>query len=75
MKARTSKYPIGRFAKTNGLEVIYRNEYESPRFPEMRSRKPLLAALVDTVAVVMNVLLPGKADVRHGDYHVILRKR
>ena len=26
-------------------------------------------------AAVLNVLLPGKGDVRHGDYHVILRKR
>jgi SAM-dependent methyltransferase len=63
------------FAKAHGLEVIYRKEYESPRFPEMRIRKPALAALLDAAAVVLNFLLPGKADVRHGDYHVILRKR
>jgi hypothetical protein len=55
--------------------VIYRKEYESPRFPEMRTRKPALAALLDAAAVVMNLLLPGKVDVRRGDYHVILRKR
>ena len=48
---------------------------ESPRFPEMRARKPVLAALLDAVAVVANRFLPGKADVRRGDYHVILRKR
>jgi hypothetical protein len=41
----------------------------------MRARKPVLAALLDTFAAAMNLLLPGKADVRHGDYHVILRKR
>jgi hypothetical protein len=63
------------FAAGHGLEVIYRREYESPRFPEMRTRKPALAALLDATAVVMNVLLPGKVDVRRGDYHVILRKR
>lgn len=63
------------FAKTHGLEVIYRREYESPRFPEMRARKPLFAALIDAVAVVMNGLLLRQTDVRHGDYHVILRKR
>jgi SAM-dependent methyltransferase len=63
------------FAKDRGLEVIYRKEYESPRFPEMRLRKPLLAALLDAAAVVMNFLVPGKLDVRHGDYHVILKKR
>jgi SAM-dependent methyltransferase len=63
------------FAKAHGLELIYRNEYESPRYPEMRARKPLFAALIDAAAVVLNALLPGKGDVRHGDYHVILRKR
>jgi SAM-dependent methyltransferase len=63
------------FAKAWGLQVIYKKAYESPRFPEMRSRKPALAFLLDTVATVMNFLLRGKADVRHGDYHVILQKR
>jgi SAM-dependent methyltransferase len=63
------------FAKARGFETIYRNEYESPRFPEMRIRKPHFAAMLDAVAVVANLFLPGKADVRHGDYHVILRKR
>jgi SAM-dependent methyltransferase len=63
------------FASARGLEVIYRKEYESPRFPEMRARKPILANLIDAAAAVMNFLLPGKTDVRHGDYHLILRKR
>lgn len=63
------------FARARGFETIYRNEYESPRFPEMRLRKPRLAALLDAVAVIMNFFLPGKTDVRRGDYHVILRKR
>jgi hypothetical protein len=31
--------------------------------------------MLDGVACVMNFLLPGNVDVRHGDYHVILRKR
>jgi hypothetical protein len=35
----------------------------------------VLAALLDAAAAVLNRLLPGKADVRQGDYHVILRKR
>jgi SAM-dependent methyltransferase len=63
------------FASDHGLQVVYRKEYESPRFPEMRTRKPVLAALLDAAAIVMNLFLPGKADVRRGDYHVILRKR
>ena len=62
------------FAEAHGLQMIYRKEYESPRYPEMRARKPAFAALIDAAAAVMNFLLPGKSDVRHGDYHVILRK-
>lgn len=63
------------FARAHGLQMIYRKEYESPRYPEMRARKPLFAALIDAAAAVMNLLAPRKTDVRHGDYHVILRKR
>jgi SAM-dependent methyltransferase len=63
------------FARGHGLQVIYKREYESPRFPEMRARKPVLAALLDAFAVVANLFLSGKTDVRRGDYHVILRKR
>ncbi len=55
--------------------MIYRKQYESPRYPEMRARRPTFAALLDTAARVMNFLLPRNVDVRHGDYHVILRKR
>ena len=63
------------FAKRHGFRVIYRKEYESPRFPEMRTRMPVLAAMLDAVAAVANFILPEKADMRHGDYHVILQKR
>ena len=55
--------------------MIYRKEYESSRYPEMRARKPFSAALIDAAATVLNALFPGKGDVRHGDYQVILRKR
>ena len=63
------------FARTHGLEVIYRREYESLRFAEMRARRPILAAALDAAAAVMNFLLPAWADVRRGDYHLILRLR
>ena len=63
------------FAAANGLEMIYRREVESPRYPEMRQRKPLFAALVDAGAAMMNAVLPRGTDVRRGDYHVILRTR
>jgi SAM-dependent methyltransferase len=62
------------FAKQHRLQVIYKKEYESPRYPEMRKRMPKFAALVDAGARALNFLLPGKRDVRRGDYHVILRK-
>lgn len=63
------------FAWKHGLQVIYRKEYESPRYPEMRKRMPKFAALIDAAARAMNWLLPSGTDVRRGDYHVILRKR
>jgi SAM-dependent methyltransferase len=63
------------FADTLGLDTIYRREVESPRYPEMRRRKPRLATLVDAGAAALNFLLPRGIDVRRGDYHVILRKR
>jgi hypothetical protein len=55
--------------------VIYKKEYESPRYPEMRQRTPRFAALIDSIARTINFLLPRNTDVRRGDYHVILRKR
>lgn len=62
------------FAEANGLRVVLKRAYESPRYPEMRARKPALAAAVDDVAKMMNLFLPSAVDVRHGDYHVILQK-
>ncbi len=35
------------FAREHGLDVLLARTYESPRYPEMRARKPLLAAVVD----------------------------
>jgi SAM-dependent methyltransferase len=63
-------------ASTNArsMNVIYCREYESPRYPEMRAGKPALAFLLDGVAAVLNVALARKADVRNGDYHLVLRK-
>ncbi len=63
------------FAERHGLQTIYRRQYESPRYPEMRRRMPVVGALIDAAAAAMNFFLPGKADVRQGDYHVLLRKR
>jgi SAM-dependent methyltransferase len=66
---------LAAFAAANGLDMIYLREVESPRYPEMRQRRPLFAAIVDAAAAVINAVLPRGTDVRRGDYHVILRKR
>jgi SAM-dependent methyltransferase len=62
------------FAEAHGLEVVYRRTFESPRYPEMRIKKPALARLIDAAAAALNFMLPGSTDVRHGDYHIILRR-
>jgi SAM-dependent methyltransferase len=62
------------FARKHGVEVVYRREYESPRYPEMRARTPALAALLDGFATVLNTALPNGVDIRRGDYHLVLRK-
>lgn len=62
------------FAAANGLRVVLKRTYESPRYPEMRARKPGLAALIDDVAAVINLFSLSGRDVRHGDYHVVLQK-
>jgi hypothetical protein len=38
-------------------------------------KRPLLARIVDAVATTLNLLMSAGADMRNGDYHVILRKR
>jgi SAM-dependent methyltransferase len=63
------------FAEELGMRVIYRKEHESPRFPELRARTPLFAALLDAFAAVINRLPACTSDVRRGDYHLILQKR
>lgn len=62
-------------ANARGMDAIYCREYESPRYPEMRASKPALAALLDSVATMLNLVLVRKTDVRNGDYHLVLRKR
>lgn len=58
-----------------GFDVTYSRIYESPRYPDMRERAPRLASVLDTAAVVMNAALLQRMDVRHGDYHIVFRKR
>jgi SAM-dependent methyltransferase len=62
-------------ANARGMDAIYCREYESPRYPEMRASKPALAAPLDSVATMLNLVLVRKTDVRNGDYHLVLRKR
>jgi SAM-dependent methyltransferase len=62
------------FARRAGFETVFEQKYESPRYVEMRARRPWLAAGVDLAARVLNALMLNKVDVRHGDYHLVLRK-
>jgi SAM-dependent methyltransferase len=64
-----------RAAEGAGFELLHLRRYESPRFAELRQGKPALALLVDAGARVLNALLLGRVDVRHGDYHLVLKRR
>jgi len=63
------------FAEARGFEVMYERVYESPRYPEMRTRRPWMAALLDRATDGMNLAFARRINVRHGDYHLVLRKR
>jgi SAM-dependent methyltransferase len=62
------------FAFARGMEVLYEKTYESPRFDDIRGRSPLVAALLDGFATLLNVLMLNRTDVRKGDYHMVLRR-
>ncbi|WP_439574318.1 class I SAM-dependent methyltransferase [Phreatobacter sp.] len=62
-------------AASLGFEIVHNRVYESPRYPELRLKRPLFAGLLDTFAKVLNVLPGIRGDVRHGDYHLILRAK
>lgn len=63
------------FMAARGFETVYERVYESPRFAEMRVRHPALARLVDGVTDLFDTLMLGRTHIRHGDYHLVLRKR
>lgn len=63
---------LERHAAAHGFQVVYERAYESPRYPEMRARRPKLGAIVDAATNLVSAAL--RADVRRGDYHLILRK-
>ena len=63
------------FMAARGCDTVYECAYESPHFPVMRARNRALGLFADGVTDLMNVLLAGRADVRVGDYHIVLRKR
>jgi len=62
------------FARRAGFEVVFERKYESPRYAEMRARRPMLGAVIDLAANALNVLALNRIDVRQGDYHLVLRK-
>ena len=63
------------FMAARGFEVVYERVYESPRFAEMRVRHRALSMVVDGVTGLINGLLLNRINLRHGDYHPVLRKR
>lgn len=66
---------LKRYVEEHGCEVVYERLYESPRYAEMRVRRPTLAKIADGVTSLMNAALLRRANVRHGDYHLVIRKR
>lgn len=63
------------FMVGKGFETAYERVYESPRFAEMRVQHRALAAIVDGVTGLVNAMLGNRVNLRHGDYHLVLRKR
>lgn len=57
-----------------GFDTVYERVGESERYPTMRRRRPVIAVLLDWVAVTINAVLLNAADVRRGDYHIVFRK-
>ncbi|GJE18681.1 class I SAM-dependent methyltransferase [Methylobacterium marchantiae] len=58
-----------------GLDPVYERVYESPRYAEMRARRPWLASIVDGITELANMAAARRINLRHGDYHLVLRKR
>lgn len=67
-------YRLKRFLAVRGFETVYERVHESPRYAELRTRRPALARLADGVTGLMNLSLMGRTNVRHGAYHLVLRK-
>ncbi|GEP09909.1 SAM-dependent methyltransferase [Methylobacterium gnaphalii] len=66
---------LAAYMARHGFETVYERVYESPRFPEMRTRRPTLGKIVDGITNLMNLALAHRTNVRKGDYHLLLRKR
>ncbi|MEI8145748.1 MAG: methyltransferase domain-containing protein [Alphaproteobacteria bacterium] len=65
---------LAEHAAQKGFSVVHSRIYESPRYPEMRARRPWLARVLDAGASILNIVLATRRDVRDGDYHLVLRK-
>jgi SAM-dependent methyltransferase len=62
-------------AIARGFELIHLRVYESPRYSELRSHRPVFARLLDLLAKALNAVGGNRSDVRRGDYHLILRRK
>lgn len=65
---------LKKFARSLGFDAIYERRYESPRFAELRRDHAAVGRVMDFATNVMNACLPPRVNVRHGDYHLVLRR-
>ncbi len=65
---------LRKYFASRGFDILYARAYESPRYFEMRQSRPVLARLIDGAASLANFLLAKRLNVRHGDYHLVVRK-
>lgn len=65
---------LKRFMAVRGFETVYERLYESPRYAELRAKRPAIASMVNCVFGMLNLSLMGRANLRHGGYHLVLRK-
>jgi SAM-dependent methyltransferase len=63
------------FCSRLGFDRIYFRAYESPRYREMRMKRPLIGTLIFAITTLLNGLTLNRTNVRTGDYHAVFKKR
>ena len=60
--------------KALGCEVVYFHEYKGMIYANMAQRRPVLGKLLEYAVSVANVFASGQADLKNGDFHLIVAK-